>query len=332
MLPRQYLLILLIPVGLIVVGTVGFHVLEEKYTLFDALYMTVTTITTVGYGEVHPLGTQGRIFAMFLLLGGVFSLFYAMGELIRAVVSGEMQSLLGKQRMDQLLAQLHQHIIVIGYGRMGRLVCREFEMQHVRFVMLERSPEAVASFKGEYGIPLLGDATNDETLRLAGVDRARALVTALPSDADNLYITMSARLLNDKLVIVVRAEDDQAEKKLLRAGANRVVSPYAMGGYRVAHAVLRPTVVDFLDLAIRSEHLELQIEETKIAPRSRLVGVAMKDSRLRQDLGIIVVAIKKSNGEMMFNPSHEARIEANDILITMGHRDQVNQLAALANG
>jgi voltage-gated potassium channel len=183
-----------------------------------------------------------------------------------------------------------------------------------------------------YGIPLHGDATTDETLRMAGAERARALVTVLASDADNLFITMSARLLNDQLYIVSRAEDDRTITKLTRAGANRVVSPYAMGGFRVAHAVLRPTVVDFLDLAIRSEHLELQIEESQIGPRSRLAGATIKDSRIRQELGIIVVAIKKSSGEMVFNPSFDALMEAGDILITMGHRDQVDQLAKLATG
>jgi len=332
LLPRRFLLILLIPVALILFGTLAYYVIEPKYTLFDSLYMTVMTLTTVGYGEVHPLSTTGRAFTIFLMLSGVFSLFYAMGELIRAIISGEVQSAMGRQLMEQTLARLSNHIIVCGFGRMGRLVCREFSHQHVRFVLIERDSTALENFKIAQGIPLHGDCTNDEILRLAGVERARALVTVLPSDADNLYITMSARLLNDKICIVARAEDDRAEKKLLRAGANRVVSPYAMGGYRVAHAVLRPTVVDFPDLAIKSEHLELQIEETLVSAKSRLVGLTIKDSNLRQNLGLIVVAIKKASGEMVFNPSHDTRIEPADILITMGHREQVDQLATLAGG
>jgi voltage-gated potassium channel len=179
---------------------------------------------------------------------------------------------------------------------------------------------------------LIGDATHDEILLKAGVKRARALVTVAASDADNLYITMSARLLNDALFIVARAEDEFAETKLLRAGANRVVSPYVIGGVRVAQAVLRPTVVDFIELATRTQHLELQIEETQISPRSLLVGTTLRDSQLRQALGIILVAIKKKTGEMIFNPAPEAVLESGDILISLGHRQQLDQLETLASG
>jgi voltage-gated potassium channel len=176
----------------------------------------------------------------------------------------------------------------------------------------------------------VGDATSDDVLKQAGVDRARSLVTVAASDADNLYIVMSARFLNDKLFIVARAEEEGAEKKLLRAGANRVVSPYSIGGQRVALAVLRPAVMDFIELATSKEHLELQIEETEIRPGSRLAGCALKDSQVRQDLGAIIVAIKKPDGRMLFNPAAEVVIEARDVLITMGHRQQLDRLEAMA--
>jgi voltage-gated potassium channel len=321
-----------VPIVLIIGGTAGYVVLEPHYTWFDGLYMTVMTVTTVGFGEVHPLSTAGRAFTIFLMLGGIFTMFYVMGEVIRAIVSGEVGALMGRQHLEQALGRLNQHLIVCGFGRMGQLVCREFAAQKIPFVIIDRNSDLLENFKVPHGIPLHGDATTDEILRQAGVERARALVTVLASDADNLYITMSARLLNDHLYIVARAEDDRAEQKLQRAGANRVVSPYAMGGYRVAHAVLRPTVVDFLDLAIRSEHLELHIEEVQIAPQSRLAGVTILESRLRQELGVIVVAIKRATGEMVFNPPSDARMEPGDILITMGHREQVDKLATLAGG
>src|SRR5262249_48676597 len=170
----------------------------------------------------------------------------------------------------------------------------------------------------------------DEGLRRAGVERARALVTVAGSDAENLFIVMSARLLNENLFIVARAEEENAQQKLLRAGANRVVSPYVIGGSRVAQAVLRPTVVDFIELATRTEHLELQIEESKIAPHSRLVGATLKKNRLRQDRGLIIVAIKKKLGQMVFNPPADAVIESGDILIALGHREQIDQLDELA--
>lgn len=244
MLPRRYLLLLLIPAGLIAFGTVGYTVLEDEYTLFDSLYMTVSTLTTVGFGEVHPLSNRGRAFTLFLMLSGVFTLFYAAGEIIRAIVSGEVRIALGKQRMEQSLSRLNQHVIVCGYGRMGRLVCREFEAQGVAYVVIERHAESFTEFPPKQGIGVPGDATLDEVLKQAGVARARALVSVVGSDADNLYITMTARLLNERLFIVARAEAEQAEQKLLRAGANRVDSPYAIGGIRVAGAVLRPAVVD----------------------------------------------------------------------------------------
>jgi voltage-gated potassium channel len=264
------------------------------------------------------------------MLGGIFVLFYAAGELIRIIISGQIQQALGRQRMEQALAGMKDHVIVCGYGRMGRLVCREFANQQVPFVVVERDAELMEHFTMPHGVSLHGDATSDEILKSAGIDRARALVAVLPSDADNLYITMSARLLNERLFIVARAEDDRAEQKLHRAGASRVVSPYAMGGYRVAHAVLRPTVVDFLDQASRSEHLEVQIEEIQIASHSKLVGTTIKDTNVRQQLGIIIVAIKRAAGAMVFNPPSDAVLAAGDILIAIGHTKQLEALDKLA--
>jgi voltage-gated potassium channel len=331
-LPRRYLLLLLFPACLIGFGMVGYVVLEPNYTPFDALYMTVMTITTVGYGEVHRLSTAGRAFTIFLMLGGIFTMFYAAGELIRAIVSGEVRTALGRYRMEQSLARLNYHVIVCGFGRMGRLVCREFDAKGIAFVVIEKQAELLADFNLKHGIALAGDATSDEVLQRAGVQRARAVVSVLGTNADNLYVTMSARLLNDRLFIVSRSEDEAGEEKLRRAGANRVVSPYAIGGSRVASAVLRPAVVDFIELATRSEHMELQIEETLITPTSKLVGTTLKESHLRQDYGIIIVAIKKPTGAMVFNPPSDARIEAGDTLITLGHRQQLDQLEALARG
>ena len=187
-------------------------------------------------------------------------------------------------------------------------------------------------FSLPYGFPLHGDATSDEILKKAGIDRARALVTVAASDADNLYITMSARLLSEKLYIVARVEEPGSEQKLARAGANRVVSPYQIGGSRVAQAVLRPTVVDFIDLATKTEHSHLQIEEALISPKSKLAGSTLKDSRLRQDLGVIIVTIKKASGQMVFNPPFDSPLEVGDILIAIGDREHLDRLETLATG
>jgi voltage-gated potassium channel len=213
---------------------------------------------------------------------------------------------------------------------MGRFICKEFSAQGLDFVVVDRKAEALADFSLPHGIALAGDATADEVLERAGVERARALVTVVASDADNLFITLTARLLNDKLYIVARAEAEQAETKLRRAGANRVVAPYAIGGLKVAQAVLRPAVVDFIELATRTEHLDLQIEETLIREGSRLDGRTLRDSRLRQDLGVIVVAIKRAGGHLVSNPPGDAVMAPGDTLIALGDRQNLDRLERMA--
>lgn len=328
---RQLGLLLAVPIVLVLLGALGYATIEG-WSFFDALYMSVISLTTVGYHEVHPLSSAGRVFTMVFVMGGVFTLFFMASEAVRAVVSGEVRSALGRQRMERSLQELKDHFVVCGLGRMGRFVCQEFSQLGLPFVVIEKSRELLQGFRLPHGIPLEGDATSDDVLRKAGVERARGLVTAAASDAANLYITMSARFLNDKLFIVARAEEDGAERKLLRAGANKVVSPYMIGGQRVAQAVLRPNVMDFLELATRSQHLELQIEEVAIGALSQLAGKSLEDSRIRRDLGIIIVAIKKPTGAMSFNPPGSAVLEAGDLLITLGHRQQLDRLERLAAG
>lgn len=328
---RVYWLVL-VPVLLIVTGTFGYWVIEPGYSLFDSLYMTVITITTVGYGEIpHPLSNAGRAFTMVLLLGGVFTMFYAATELIRSIITGEVTRLLGGDYMARTLAGLKDHTIICGYGRMGRHVAREFERQGVAFVIVDVEAE-LRPESGEALLTVVGDATSDDVLRRAGVERARAVVAALPSDADNLYITMSARLLNAKLTIVARAETEEAEKKLLRAGADRVIAPYALGGSKIAQAVLRPTVLEFIELATKTEHLEVQIEQTEIKPGSALAGVTLSKSRLRNDFGLVIVAIKKKHGAMIYTPPADTALEVGDILLALGRRSQLDQLDAMAAG
>lgn len=329
--PRRLVVLTLVPLGLILSGTLGYYFIEQDYDLFDALYMTLITLSTIGYGEVHKLSTAGRAFTMVLIVVGVSTFVYVGSEAIRIIISGEMRELLGRQRMQRSLAQMGDHLIVCGYGRMGRLVCQEFARQQLPFVVIETRPELLAGFEVPHGIPLNGDATSDEFLRQAGVERARGLVTVMSSDADNLYTTMSARLLNKKLFIVARVEDPGAEQKLRRAGANRVVSPYQIGGVRLAQAVLRPTVVDFIELATRSEHLDLQIEEACVGAHSPLAGTTLKESAVRANLKVIVVAIKKAAGEMVFNPAPETTLEAGDIVVAIGDRPHLDELEKIAN-
>jgi voltage-gated potassium channel len=326
---RFYLMVVLLSV-LIVFGTTGYYLIEKEYTLFDALYMTVITLTTVGYGETKPLSNWGRLFTINLLLIGVFTFFYAATELVRSIVSGEVHQLFGRDRMARSLAALSNHLIVCGYGRMGRHVCREFSRQGMEFVIIDTDQNLINELTLTGGLSVVGDATSDEILKRAGVERARGLVAVVPSDADNLYITMSARLLNNKLFIVSRAEGEEAEAKLLRAGADRVIAPYALGGARIAQAVLRPTVMEFIEVATKTEHLELQIEQTQVREGSSLAGATLTSSRLRQDFGLIIVAIKKRPGMMIYTPSPETVMEEGDTLIALGRRSQLDQLERMA--
>ncbi len=326
---RAFLLALAVPVLLLVAGTGG-YMLVEGWNAFDALYMSAITVTTVGYLEVHPLSQAGRIFTIAYLLVGVFSLFYVATAIIRSIVSGEVRAQLGRQLMERTLSTIEGHVVVCGLGRMGHIVCQEFSNMEMPFVVIDREAALVENLNIPHGIGLAGDATSDDVLRKAGVERARTLVTVAASDADNLYIVMSARLMSDKLHIVARAADEEAEKKLKRAGANRVVSPYVIGGQRVAQAVLRPAVLDFIELATREDYLELQIEEVTIGPRGSLVDAQIKDNRIRQELGIMVVAVRKPNGQMMFNPTPDTTLEAGDVVIALGHKDQLARLTALA--
>ena len=328
---RGFLLALLVPVLLMGIGTAGYMQIEH-WRFLESLYMTVITITTVGFGEVRPLDSAGRVFTMALTLVGVFTLFYFATAAIRAIVSGEVRGDIGRQRMEHTLTELKDHVIVCGFGRMGRYVCAELSASEHPFVALDRLASALEGFQMPHGLALAGDATSDAVLRRAGIDRARVLVSLAASDADNLYITMSARLLNDKLFIVSRAEDQATQKKLLRAGANRVVAPYIIAGQTVVQAVERPTALSFLELATRRDYRELQIEETEVKPGSSLAGARLDDAQLRREMGITVVAIKKPDAKMTFNPSPEVLLEPGDVLVCLGHSDQLGRLSALAEG
>jgi voltage-gated potassium channel len=329
--PRLVWLAFLIPAMLLGVGTVGYRWIEgEEWSLFDGFYMTAITLTTIGYKEVHDLSTSGRVFTVILAYSGIFTLAYLASELVRAVVTGELREAIGRQWVDDKLATLSGHLIVCGHGRMGRIVCSELDRQNKWFVLLDASPELLEDLPYTHCLPLIGDATTDELLRKAGIDRARALITVVGSDADNLYITLSARLLNPKLLIVARAEEEDAEVKLRKVGANKVISPYLAGGHRAVQAVLRPAVLHFMEMATRPEFLDLQIEEVKVLAESSLAGKSLRHSRVHQDLGIVVVAILRPGGELVYNPSADTAIEPDAVLIALGQRRHLDQLEKLA--
>jgi voltage-gated potassium channel len=318
-----------LPPGLIVLGTVGYHAIEH-WSWFDSLYMAVITLTTIGFGEVHPLGDGGRVFTMVLALLGIFTLFFAATEVLRAWASGELRARMGRQRLEKAMSRLENHVIVCGYGRMGRLICEEFARLHASFVIIDKDEARLADFALSGGIPLHGDATTDDTLKRAGIGRARALVVALPSDADNLFITMSARLINERVPIIVRAEEEATASKLARAGASRVISPYVIGGARVVQAILQPAVLDFVEVATKSEHIALQLEEVVVGAKSRLAGATIGASGIRRELDVIVVAMKPDGEPMTFNPPDGARIAPGATLVMLGARQQLDRVEQMA--
>jgi voltage-gated potassium channel len=329
--PPQLWYSALVVVVLLGVGTVGYRLIEgPHWSLFDGFYMTAITLTTLGYGEVHPLGTPGRVFTVILAFGGIFVLFYLATELIRAAVTGELRRAIGRRLVDDELEHLTGHTIVCGFGRMGRIVCGELERQHKKFVVIDASADELANFPFPHGLPLLGDASADDALRKAGVERAKALIATVGSDPDNLYITLSARLLNPKLTIVARAEEEEAEQKLRKVGANKVISPYLAGGLRAVQAVLRPTVLHFMEMTTRPEFLDLQIEEVRVGPGSTLAGKSLRQSRVRVDHGIVVVGILRPGGELVYNPNGDTVVETDAVLIALGQRRQLDELERMA--
>ncbi|MGE5053453.1 MAG: potassium channel family protein [Acidobacteriota bacterium] len=319
-------LLLLIVVG---IGTAGFHYIEH-WPWFDGLYMVVTTLTTIGYQEVHPLSHSGRIFNVFVILSGVSLLLLGVGALSQALLEFELQSFFGRRRMEREIARLTDHFIICGMGRVGRSVARELARKPASFIIIENTESKRQKFASENWLVLAGDATQEETLRQAQIERASGLIAATTTDATNLYIVLTARGLNPRLKIIARASEDAAEKHLLTAGANAVVSPYSFAGQRIAQSLLRPHVVSFLDTATTHLGMDLEIGEVHIASGSMFAGKTLETSRIRQERGVIVLAIKRRDA-MRFNPAPDERIEPDDCLIAMGEPAQLRQLEQTAS-
>lgn len=325
---RISLLVLISTIGL---GTLG-YALIEGWSLFDALYMTVITLATVGFQEVHPLTVHGRAFTVLLIVFGASTIAYTIGSLLQFMVEGQLRSILGRKKLAKEIGKLQNHYIICGFGRIGTLISSEFRSRPVPFVVVERDPEICQRLAAEGILFVEGDATDDEALIEAGIQRARGLITVVDSETANVYITLTARGLNPDLFILARCGEEGTEKKLIRAGANKVISPYKIGATRMAWAVLRPSVVDFIDIAVGSQNLELQLEEIRVAPGSTLVDKTLVSSGIRRDWGIMIIAIKKSDGQMMFNPEPTTVIEAEDVLITIGERPAIQNLEQVAAG
>jgi voltage-gated potassium channel len=313
--------------SVILIGTAGFHYIEG-WSWFDGLYMVVTTLTTIGYAEVHQLSRVGRIFNLALIVVGVSLVLLTVGLLTQYLLEFELASFFGRRKMEREIERLAGHYIICGAGRVGRSAARELKRRPAAFVIIDSNEPKAARFADEF-LVMIGDATKEQTLRQAHIERARGLVAATTTDAANLYIVLTARSLNPKLKIIARASEEDSEKHLRTAGADEVISPYSFAGHRIAQTFLQPHVVSFLDTATTHLGMDLEIGEVHIVQGSRFAGVTVESSRIRQDRGVIILAIKRAQG-MRFNPSPEDRIEPGDCLIAMGEPTQLRELESVA--
>jgi voltage-gated potassium channel len=313
--------------ALTLVGTAGFHLIEG-WPWFDGFYMVITTFTTIGYQETHPLSHAGRMFNVGLIIVGVSLVFLGIGSLTQALLEFELSSFFGRRKMEREIGRLSDHYIICGAGRVGRSAARELASKRVPFVVVDQSAERLANSEGNW-LTVVGDATQGQTLRQAHIERARGLVAATTTDATNLYIVLTARELNPQLRIIARASEEDAEKRLLKAGADSVVLPYLFAGQRIARSFLQPHVVSFLDSATTHLDMDLEIGEICVANASPVAGKTIETSRIRQDCGAVILAIKREQ-KMDFNPSPEDRIEPGDYLIAMGESSQLRQLERMA--
>ena len=320
-------IVLLAVLGAIAVGTVIFHLLEG-WSILDSLYVTVQTVTTVGFGDVTPRTVLGRVFATLFMMVGVGVVLYALTSTVQTIVHSELFAQYGHSRK---MSKMRDHFIICGAGRVGSHLIRSLRAVDGKFLVLETDQKRVEALMDAGISVLLRDATLEESLIEAGVEHARGIATCLPDDADNVYVVLTARDLNPGIHIVARAAAEQAESKLIRAGANRVVAPTIIGGHRMAMALTKPAVGDFLD-SVTANHLELGFEQLEVDSVSRLVGRKLSETVIRSELNIVVVSIRRNNGEIIFNPSGETKIESGDMLIAIGNAESLARLNALARG
>ncbi|NET53464.1 MAG: potassium channel protein, partial [Merismopedia sp. SIO2A8] len=308
--------------------------IEQEWSLWDSLYMTVITLSTVGFSEVHPLDDNGRKFTILLIFLGIASIGYIGNRITEAVFQGHFQERLRLRQQQQAMNELSGHYIICGLGRTGLQIAYEFAAERTDFVAIDCSEDAITnaqehviSPESHRFVPLIGDATLDETLVKARIEKAQCIVAALPSDAENLYIVLSAKTLNKEIRAIARANSEEAFKKLQRGGADAVVSPYITGGKRMAAAALRPQVIDFVDGILAGTERSFYMEEFLIDPNTcTCVGQTLREARLRSRSGALVLAIRRADGSLIVGPTADTRLQIKDMLICMGTTDQLRRL------
>jgi voltage-gated potassium channel len=281
----------------------------------------------VGYGDFVPETAEGKFFTVFIIIFGVGTMFYSLVLMAETFVEGRLRSLLGRGKLEKIIEKMNNHYIICGGGRIGFLICRELMAGKMPCVVIDNNPEVIQKAQDEGFICFKGDATQDKILIEAGIKRAKGVVCVLPSDAENLYVILTAKELNQKIYIISRSEEEESEHRLLRAGADRVMSPYTLGGVRMAMAILRPAMLDFIEITTRQQSLELRMEEISVCKGSPIIGLSLEESGIRQRYGLIIVAVKKDSGKMIFNPLANYIITEGDMLIAMGEDENVKQFA-----
>jgi voltage-gated potassium channel len=328
--PRHFLIIVILLVFTVAAGTIGFELIEG-WGFMDALYMTVITIATVGYQEIRPLGEAGRIFNMVLIFFGLGTTTYVAASVVRFMVEGRIRTIMGRRRLDRRIDRLRNHYIVCGYGRIGRILCQTLQQKPVDLVAIEKSPDLVPVMEQDRVLFVQGEATNEETLQRAGIARARGLAAVLGTDTDNVFLVLTARQLAPQLMIIARTGREESKSKLRAAGANIVESPYELGAFRLAQRIMRPAVTSFLDSAFSDTRKDIQMEELAVSHASALAHLSLKDSGIRQKYNLIIIAIKNTDGAMLFNPSFETTIQPGDTVIAVGEVENLDRLENALN-
>jgi voltage-gated potassium channel len=306
-------------------GTLGYHMVEGM-SYFEAFYMTLITVTTVGFSEIKPLSEMGRLITVIVIVTGISVGTYTLSQLVKIVIEGELRIFLGRRKLEKNIAELKNHWIICGFGRIGRIISSELAADSIPFLVIEQDAEKNGALEAWGYLYFNMDAASDEALVKAGIHNARGIVTAVRSDANNVFITLTAKGLRSDIFILARASDQNNETKLLRAGATRVVCPYMIGGKRMAQVLKRPTVVDFIDTTSMDSKLGLVMEEAVIGTGSPLAGKTLVQSNIRRDFGIIIVAIKKPDNRMIFNPAPAEILEAQDVIVAIGKKNDLDKM------